>query len=574
MRHNVNVLIIWLALFMCSLSQTAIANTTFSVDKSSATVNEPITLTIESNSQSAAVDQSFIDALKQHVTIVSQSNSKRFSMINGTVQQSAALILVLQAKQPGTFSIPALGNSPSIDIKITDVNAQSPSSQLQSQNTNSAAYVETLLDKTNIFVQEQAVLTVRLFSIHPIMESNYQPPDIPGMEIAQLVSAKYDDNVNGQHYYIHEYKYALFSKHSGSIEVPSTYLKARIVDNRNINNRMFNFNVGRIINVKAPMGLLEVKPVPDHVTGEWLPASNVTITNEWSADLNTLTVGDTVERTVKLYVTSAVPSHVNPPTYNNVDGLKIYPETASKDLLEVDTGVETYLQQKVSYVLTESARHTLEPISVQWWNTNTNKLETTTLPAQQMTVRTAAGSINNTKRSSTVAGVPSAPTPASQTDTNTPQVDASTPTSGSIETIFRWGLTLLVLCLLATLAAWWLRAKRRITPSVSEAEFTFDELSNACDGADLKRMQRELIAWGRFAFKGEPIHTLSDLTQQVASSSLKQQLTLLDSALFSSRSPNNLNPKKIASLAQREQPSATMSSDKSSASSLPTLYPK
>jgi hypothetical protein len=120
----------------------------------------------------------------------------------------------------------------------------------------------------------------------------------------------------------------------------------------------------------------------------FLPTSNLTLQQRWDSPLKEVRVGDTLSRTITVTTTRTQGMMIPPLTFSAPDGIRLYPEQPQVIDQKTPTGEFIFGRrtETVRYFLQKAGDYTLPPIQMSWWNLNTNKLVTTSLPSVHLSV--------------------------------------------------------------------------------------------------------------------------------------------------------------------------------------------
>ncbi|MEE4192187.1 MAG: hypothetical protein V2I66_11455 [Halieaceae bacterium] len=116
-------------------------------------------------------------------------------------------------------------------------------------------------------------------------------------------------------------------------------------------------------------------------TPRWLATPSFEVRQSFDRSLTGLAPGDAFERSIELEATRLTALMLPEPQLTELDGLAAYP-----DLPELEDrsnrGEATALRrQTATYVVEKAGQYRLPAQLIRWWNTDTNSLETATLPA-------------------------------------------------------------------------------------------------------------------------------------------------------------------------------------------------
>ncbi|WP_047489021.1 BatD family protein [Terriglobus sp. TAA 43] len=115
----------------------------------------------------------------------------------------------------------------------------------------------------------------------------------------------------------------------------------------------------------------------------FLPTTQLTIAEKWSPSLKKVRAGDTVERTVTITASKTQAMLIPPLQFSAPDGLRIYGSEPVVREQKTPRGDFIYGQrvETAKYYVEKPGGYTLPAIELQWWNLNTHRLATASLPA-------------------------------------------------------------------------------------------------------------------------------------------------------------------------------------------------
>ena len=176
----------------------------------------------------------------------------------------------------------------------------------------------------------------------------------------------------------------------------------------------------------------------------------------------------------------------------------------------------------IPYVLNQAGQITLPAIKLNWFNTQTGKQETATLPEHTLTIASNASAIQ---------------TPSHNTST---PIKQQAPSHSSNQNAW-WVAFGLALAWVVTIILWWFYPRHR-RPLRKNQQNTRKDLHFACKANDPIQAQAAVLAW---AATQMPHMTFLNLTEVIKHLSynpaLKTQLQLLSKALYSAQSQQTWN---------------------------------
>lgn len=115
----------------------------------------------------------------------------------------------------------------------------------------------------------------------------------------------------------------------------------------------------------------------------FLPTTQLTIAEKWSTSLKKIQAGDTIERTVTITASKMQAMLIPPLQFDAPEGLRIYSSEPVVRDQKTPRGDFIYGQrvETAKYYVEKSGAYTLPAIELQWWDLNTRRLATASLPA-------------------------------------------------------------------------------------------------------------------------------------------------------------------------------------------------
>jgi hypothetical protein len=252
----------------------------------------------------------------------------------------------------------------------------------------------------------------------------------------------------------------------------------------------------------------------------FLPTTQLTMQQHWNSPLNKLRVGDTVERTITVTTTKMQGMLIPPLPLDAPPGIRIYPEEPKVIDQKTERGEFVFGRrtQSAKYFIQKVGDYNLPAIELKWWNLNSNRLVTATIPATRFTAAPNPDYVAELPPESEVVAVP--------------------PKTTSLRSRYRPILTAAAL-LSATLLVLWLlyryfprlmfffKAKREHYLHSEPAYFR--NLTRACRRNDAHDSYQWLLRWLDRSGSGK---SLSSFLEQSDDEELTQHTNALTSNLF------------------------------------------
>ncbi|MBF6033643.1 protein BatD [Pseudomonas sp. P155] len=537
-----------LPLLLCTATAHA-AELTASVDRSRLNSGETVELTLETSdvTQFGKPDLTALEALFE-VRGTRQVN--QLNTLNGDNRATTRWIITLLPKENGSVVIPPLqlGDAQSQPITVQVVESDTR----ENKNSLDPVFIEASLDQSSVYVQAQAILTLRIYhSVSLYDDSSLTPLQIADARIEQLGDTRtYEKDLNGVRHGVIEMRYAIYPQHSGLLTIAPQTFSATLVDTQPSQDANAQGpKPGKLMRVSSAEIPLTVKPKPltYPVDAPWLPARSLSLSESWNPEPEHTQVGDSMTRSLTLKVEGLASSQLPALPATEVNGLRRYPDQPVLSNQSTDRGIVGSREEREALVPSRSGAIDLPTVDVVWWNTFEDHLEHSSLPARTLQVA------NN---------------PSLQVDTPTGNLQ---PSIADNDMLWWWKLSTLTLACTTLLGfgLWW---RARWQPAVHRAAQTgpsprtlMDDIKRASQANDPQATRQALDAWAR-----QQPETLADMAARFVP--LSDALDGLNGALYSETGQHWQGEDLWRAI--RTIPAAERVQDPVGDSGLPPLYPK
>lgn len=520
------------------------------VDRTDITLNDVITLTIRVDASMGNNRPSLAGLNQDFDQVGGISTRSTYTNNGGTIQSWTEYSIMLRPQDTGTFSIPGfrVGTETTSPISITVSEAGDAAG-----NGNDEIFLRSSVSKDDVYVQEQLLYTIRIYySIGFDQGAQLSSPQVQNAVVQQLGSDEnFQEVVDGIGYSVTERRFVIYPQSSGELQIPPVYFSASVGRRGGINRFFSNRNTVREINLNSEAHSINVKARPASFTGQtWLPAADLTLTESWSGELDSVEVGDAITRNVVLTTRGLSSSLLPGIEYADQPGLRFYPDQPVREDSSDRDGVIGTRSEGTAMVASRPGEYTLPEVQLPWWNTETDQLETAVLPARTITVVAPVGSDSPIEGDTPLPGL-------------LPQRDSGFQSNnGSTGSASLWiaGTAFFGVAWLLTLFLW-LHSKRQLAyvetvgvaatagtlpalrlpagkqgearrTELPEASSALRVLKTACDSGKLPDVRKAVLKWGQATLQEPGIQTLALLAQKCHSAELTPLLQQLDAALY------------------------------------------
>ena len=562
---NVSMVKNLLPLLLLAVSTLSWAALTATVDRSVIDSNETLQLVIRYDGQ-VMTGQPDFSPLENDFEILSNNRQQQYSWVNGQSESYTDWTMVLMPKRTGLVLIPSLNFkkdvSNAVEIRVRSASAAAAGAGKQ------PIYTETLVDKESVYIQEQLVLTHRLYTSVQLSDLSLSDLNVPDVILQKIGDNQYQKTINGRNYLIVEIKYALFPQVAGKLVIPALRFGAYESNGRsqfggftNRGTRIFRSTESKIVDVNVR---------PAHIAADqWMPSSEVQLAEQWSTDLNNLTVGEPITRAIAISAAGLTGAQITPIQIIESDDYKIYPDQPqlqeqAKGSTIVGTRTET-----LAMVPGRAGEITFPAINVRWWDTVNQRMQTASLAAKTVQVRP----------STAVAISPATVQPQAMESL---AIGASEkPSELSLLTNLSLAFNALLIAALALLL---LKRPRSglagrtstepATPALLSLKQKFKAIEIQADKNNMMGMRDAILVWGRQLFAETPPTTLKDLSLLLADVELQQQFTQLDRQLYKDDASGDQLDIQLLLQRLKQQSSFSRKSTAKRGQKLQSLYPE
>ena len=540
----IRILVLIPLTFLYGLTAAQEQNIEVSVDRNELARGETLTYTIRVYDQRQGM-QLDLTPLTEEFDVLGTRTSSQIRSINGSVESWTDYIVTLFPLAEGELTIPSLEiNDALTDPVAINVINEGP----RSNQSNEELFLEIVVNKETIYVQEQLLFTVRLYyTINGIRNPQFTELEMADTVI-QLIGSpnQYEKLIDGVRYGVYEKRYVIFPQRSGPLEIPDILFRGEVTDGssnfvfRNLNTRRVTaFIEGITIQVAE-------RPEAARNNQFWLPVGNLTLEENWNIDLSNLKVGDSAIRTITM-VADGLDGAVLPPfSPVEIQNLNLYPDPPDIQRTFVDGRIVGTRVESTTLVPVIAGSIEIPEVSIPWWNINTDQQERTVIAATFINVATIE--------------VPSEQTVISTVNIEelleaAPVIDQSM-IDAQAEAQFievravwlNWLIALAFLIVMISIYSLLLAPNKHAIRAFFDTQLAnlikkyspennewvaYRQLVIACRKQDLIRIRESLIQWSNHFLDTRTLLTMEDILEQTESIELHEHATQIQAALFS-----------------------------------------
>ena len=529
---------------VCSIKTNA-QDLEVSVDRAELARGETLTYTIRIYEQRQGM-QLDLTPLTEDFDVLGTRTSSQVRSINGQVESWTDYIVTLFPLTEGELTIPPIeiNNLQTEPILISVVNEGPRSNQ-----DNDELFLEIEVNKEALYVQEQLLFTVKLYyTINGIRNPQFTELEMEDTVI-QLIGSpnQYEQIIEGVRYGVYEKRYVIFPQRSGPLEIPDILFRGEVTDGssnfvfRNLNTRRVTaFIEGITISVNE-------RPVDAQEFDNWLPVTNLSISEEWSTDLENLSVGDSITRTITLTADGLDGAVLPPFSPETLDGINVYQDPASIERTYVDGSIVGTRVESSTLVPVIAGTIEIPEIVIPWWDVSSDELKEAVITAKSIQVSTIEGDIPSEQAQESIGNLEELLAASPTVDQE--MIDAQGEEEFIEIGIYWLNYIIAFICIVVLISIYRLvlrpnneeisdylqnlknKYKSRISPYNNE-RVAFRQLKTACKKEDLTKIKGALITWCDHYSRENKLNTIEGILQNPDWSSLHSIIINLQNTLY------------------------------------------
>ena len=574
MKLNLRRLLIILTLCLATMvASDSYAALTAKVDRTVLDSNETLRAELRYDGQVFTGEPDF-GPLTKDFEVLSNSRQQNYSNVNGKTESYTAWTLELRPKRAGILLIPSLTFKKEVSNAIELRVRAAPSNSSANPGTQ-PIYTETTVDANTPYVGQQVILTHRLYTSVQLRDFALSELAIDKAVLHRLGDTQYQKVINGRNYLVLEVKYAIFPQSEGPLIIPSLRFGAYEVNNRS-QFGVFNNRGNQIVRDTEPKSLEVTARPPQASVDGWMPSTSVTMEQRWSGDIDSVTVGEPVTRTITIRAEGLSAAQITPlqePQGNNYRG---YPDQPQLDEIVTTNGLTATRIESLALVPNNSGEITLPAVELIWWDTNSNKRRVASLPSITLQVSPSENTDVAANDNNVMQGTNDAMTTLAS-DASKPKVSFMTNLSLALNALL---MTLIVTLLIGRKRKALAARSQQAALSSDSARLNLKQQLRAIESEakddNLMAMREAILRWGKTLFAENPPSTLKSLGDLLGNPSISQLFAQLDQQLYQ----HNGVPATtldvtllLASLKKESNFSRESASKSKSGKALQSLYP-
>ncbi len=374
------VLIRLWAVLALAVVMPAHAQTRVWLDRAQITYGETATLNIET---SQSVQQVDYRPLQLQFDVGGQTVRRSFQQVNGKSRTLSLFAVGIRPRGPGVITVPALqvGNATTQPQRLVVL----PPSVLPASG-DADAFVETVLDAAQPYVQQAVGMVVRLHVAVPLLSGQLDQDDPPNASLQRVgEDLQYQREIDGRRYSVVERRYLLIPERSGPLVIPGARFNGQAVGG------FFDelFGDGRKpLSAAAPLKRLQVRQIPAEAPQPWLPLHDLRL--RYVQAPRRARMGEALTIELEAIADGASAAQLPLLTIPDSGDAQVFADPAQTDEQFIDGRPRTTVRRRIAIVPLRAGALSLPGPRIEWWDAAQGVARTAMLPPLQLQV--AAGS--------------------------------------------------------------------------------------------------------------------------------------------------------------------------------------
>ena len=278
-----------------------------------------------------------IEKVEDDFEILARNQQYSIRTVNNEMVGEITWTYQLAPKKTGELTIPPLSfrDSRSTPVTIEVISGTPPDQETEAQRDS---FIELAADKDEVYVQEQLVLTIKLFFTGNLIRGELSEPEHPNAIVESLGKQnEYTRYRDGVRYRVVERRYALFPQREGQLSLQPIRFEGQV---RNEQGQL------KFLRDSANLFDITVKGVPAEFSGDtWLPARTLELAQSGLPRNQNLTAGQNLTRSLTMR-TEGLPAESLPPLPEQTpDSIRAYPEKPERTTTPGTEGLTSTLTQ-------------------------------------------------------------------------------------------------------------------------------------------------------------------------------------------------------------------------------------
>ncbi|GEM_PF-990027 len=340
------------------------------------------------DSRSISVDSPIDYPNLKGFRVLDEANVRNFQVVNGDMQSSSGVELVLVAEKEGNYKIGAakvIIDGKTYATKPIEISVSERSQTASNQNTsNQNAFLSSEVNNKNPYINEAVNLSVKLYARdYSIFNRarNFKAAKLGGLDAKVIPEEEMGERmkqemVNGRVYISEELvRYLLFAQDAGNVKIPPFTIDIMVS----------GYYGAEPVTLSSNPISLKVKDLPAGKPKNFSGAVGDFKMNT-SLDKKSLNANDGANLEVEIYGEGNL-NNISLPNIKSNDNLEVYPPKKRENFDVSSKGFKGKIAENFVLVPQYGGQYNLDPIEFSYFNPKTEKYVTLKSPALELDVK-------------------------------------------------------------------------------------------------------------------------------------------------------------------------------------------
>ena len=343
---------------------------------------------------------------------------------------------------------------------------------------------EIQLNKSSVFIGEPIEVSVLVYT-STWFTSGVDPGNIKVDDASTVYfrSVSTSKSANGKTYSGVQMIFNVFPFEEGNLTFPSLDIEVETPAEGDYKG------VRRIVKTKER--IIKVKPIPPGFeSNDWLVTTDLSVTENWSGNLEKVMVGDVLERRIIKRAQNTIAALIPFTSWDSVPDVSLYPKSPNTQNNRTKTSISASTSESVRYLFEKEGEIEIPEKIFKWWDPYQQKLYKRTLPSRKIQVKENPDlDILSSIRDSLATEIQ-----AEKLAASTEKISPDYKSLGKRMVLVVMGLAIMIL-IVWEIKKLIKRSKKARQAYLKSESYYFKEFLKSIVSRDLKKIEKKLYNW-------------------------------------------------------------------------------
>lgn len=262
-----------------------------------------------------------------------------------------------------------------------------PYSSVIAIESSKAVFFKATVDKQQVYIQQQVLLTVKIFKEKNPPGIQFSGPLIEDAIVEKILEdVVYSETLNERKYLVREKSYVVFPQKSGLLKIVNKLRTPNDLTIKRHTPSNWAYDGNLLPSYIEKNIQLDVKPKPSIPSSTWLPSKQVLLEHSGIKSGGIWKINEPITWEITLSAQGLSENQLPKITLPHVDGIDSYLESSTKTREINSLGIVGKRKFRFTVIPNKMGKLTLPIVKIKWWNTRTNQPEVSRTKEQQLLV--------------------------------------------------------------------------------------------------------------------------------------------------------------------------------------------